>query len=222
MKKITYIFSGFSVEEHFGKEVSRVFQKDLKDCKNIIFIPGGMGKNSKTDKYVNTDVEWFKEIGIDIENVDIFDVDMNMETLEEKINNADIIFLMGGDTIGQFEFISKLNISEKIKGFQGAVIGVSAGAINLGNISICSKDINDGVENTKIYDGIGRINYTFEPHFEINNDELLKNELFPASNKFEIYGITNDTALKVSNEEEIYIIKGDLYIINNSEVNIIK
>ena len=39
--------------------------------KNIIFIPGGMGKNSKTDKYVNTDVEWFREIGIDIENVDI-------------------------------------------------------------------------------------------------------------------------------------------------------
>ena len=107
MKKITYIFSGFSVEEHFGKEVSRVFQKDLKDCKNIIFIPGGMGKNSKTDKYVNTDVEWFREIGIDIENVDIFDVNMNEETLEEKINNADIIFLMGGDTIRQFEFISK-------------------------------------------------------------------------------------------------------------------
>lgn len=222
MKKITYIFSGFSVEEHFGKEVSRVFQKDLKDCKNIIFIPGGMGKNSKTDKYVNTDVEWFREIGIDIENVDIFDVNMNVETLEEKINNADIIFLMGGDTIGQFEFISKLNISEKIKEFQGAVIGVSAGAINLGKISICSKDIDDGVENTKIYDGIGRIDYTFEPHFEINNVELLKNELFLASNKFKIYGITNDTALKVSNEKEIDIIKGDLYIINNSEVNIIK
>ena len=222
MKKITYIFSGFSVEEHFGKEVSGVFQKDLKDCKNIIFIPGGMGKNSKTDKYVNTDVEWFREIGIDIKNVDIFDVDMNMETLEEKINNADIIFLMGGDTIGQFEFISKLDISEKIKEFQGAVIGVSAGAINLGNISICSKDIDDGVENTKIYEGIGRIDYTFEPHFEISNCELLKNELFPASNKFKIYGITNDTALKVSNEKEIDIIKGDLYIINNSEVNIIK
>ena len=222
MKKITYIFSGFSVEEHFGKEVSRVFQKDLNDCKNIIFIPGGMGKNSKTDKYVNTDVEWFREIGIDIKNVDIFDVDMNMETLEEKINNADIIFLMGGDTIGQFEFISKLDISEKIKEFQGAVIGVSAGAINLGNISICSKDIDDGVENTKIYEGIGRIDYTFEPHFEISNCELLKNELFPASNKFKIYGITNDTALKVSNEKEIDIIKGDLYIINNSEVNIIK
>ena len=222
MKKITYIFSGFSVEEHFGKEVSRVFQKDLKDCKNIIFIPGGMGKNSKTDKYVNTDVEWFREIGIDIENVDIFDVNMNEETLGEKINNADIIFLMGGDTIGQFEFISKLNISEKIKEFQGAVIGVSAGAINLGKISICSKDIDDGVENTKIYDGIGRIDYTFEPHFEINNDELLKNELFPASNKFKIYGITNNTDLKVSNEKEIDIIKGNLYIINNSEVNIIK
>ena len=39
--------------------------------------------------------------------------------LKKKINNADIIFLMGGDTIRQFEFISKLNISEKIKRISG-------------------------------------------------------------------------------------------------------
>ena len=115
MKKITYVFSGFSVEEHFGKKVSKVFQKDLKDCKNIVFIPGGMGKSSKTDRYVNTDVEWFREIGIDIKNVDIFDVDMDTETIEEKISNTDIIFLMGGDTLKQYEFISKLNISNKIR-----------------------------------------------------------------------------------------------------------
>ena len=222
MKKVTYVFSGFSVEEHFGKEVSEIFKKDLKNCKNIIFIPGGMGKNSKTDKYVNTDVEWFKEIGINIENVDIFDIDKNIDTIEKKINNADIIFLMGGDTILQFEFISKLNILEKIKGFQGAVIGVSAGAINLGEVSICSKDIDDGVESTKIYNGIGRTSYTFEPHFEINNKELLKNELFPASNKLKIYGITNETALKISNEEQIEIIKGNLYIINKSKVSIVQ
>ena len=31
-----------------------------------------MGKNSKTDKYVNTDVEWFREIGIDIEKCRYF------------------------------------------------------------------------------------------------------------------------------------------------------
>lgn len=219
MKKITYVFSGFSVEEHFGEKVSKVFQKDLKDCKNIVFIPGGMGKSSKTDRYVNTDVEWFKEIGIDIKNVDIFDVDMNMETLEEKINNADIIFLMGGDTLKQYEFITKLNISKKIKDFQGAVIGVSAGAINLGKTSICSKDLDDGVEQTKIYDGIGRIDYTFEPHFEINNVDLLKKELYPVSNKLKIYGITNDTALRISDDEKLDIIKGDLYIINKNKVD---
>lgn len=222
MEKVTYVFSGFSVEDHFGKEVSKIFKKDLKNCKNIIFIPGGMGKNSKTDKYVNTDVEWFKEIGINIENVDIFDIDTDIDTIEKKINNADIIFLMGGDTIRQFEFISELNILKKIKEFQGAVIGVSAGAINLGKTSICSKDIDDGVEYTKIYDGIGRIGYTFEPHFEINNEELLKNELFSASNKFKIYGITNETALKISDGGQIEIIKGDLYIINKGKVSIVQ
>ena len=138
----------------------------------------------------------------------------SVEELEERAAH-------GGTVIIRAHGVEK-GISEKIKEFQGAVIGVSAGAINLGKISICSKDIDDGVENTKIYYGIGRIDYTFEPHFEINNGELLKSELFPASNKFKIYGITNNTALKVSNEKEIDIIKGDLYIINNSEVNIIK
>lgn len=217
MKKITYIFSGFSVEEHFGKEVSEEFQNNLKECKNIVFIPGGMGTNNKTVKYVNTDVEWFKEIGIEIKNVDILDVDTDNKTIEETLKNADIIFLMGGDTIKQYEFIQKLNISNKIKNFHGIVIGVSAGAINLGKISVCSKDVDDGVEKTTIYDGIGRVDYTFEPHFNVNNVELLNQELYPISHKLEIYGITNKTALNIC-DKKINIIKGDLFVIHNDEV----
>ena len=111
MERLTYVFSGFLPTEHFGKEVSKIFIKDLKECENIVFIPGGMGKNSKTDKYVNTDVEWFREIGINIKNTDILELGMSNETVKEKINSADIIFLMGGNTIKQYEFICQLNIN---------------------------------------------------------------------------------------------------------------
>lgn len=221
MEKLTYVFSGFSPAEHFGKEVSQIFEKDLKGCENIIFIPGGMGKNNKTDKYVNTDVEWFREIGINIKNIDILDIGMSRKTVKEKINRADIIFLMGGNTIKQYEFVCQLKIQKEIKEFKGAVIGVSAGAINLGKISLCSKDLEDGVEKTQIYNGIGRVNYTFEPHFDKNNIDLLENELYPISTDLNIYGLTNNTGVKISEKENCEIIKGDLYIISNNELKLI-
>lgn len=218
--KVTYVFSGFSVEEHFGKETEKLFKEDLKECRNIVFIPGGMGKNNKTDRYVNTDISWFKEIGIDIQSVDILDVNMKQEEIEEKIQKADIVFLMGGNTIEQYEFLCEYNIKKIIKEFEGIVIGVSAGAINLGKTSVCSRDLDDGVVETKIYEGIGRINYTIEPHFDIKNQELLSNELYPISSRLKIYGLPNDGGIRIENNTH-KIVKGNIYLIENNKVSLL-
>lgn len=218
--KITYVFSGFSVDEHFGKETEILFKEDLKECKNIVFIPGGMGKNSKTDRYANTDVSWFKEIGVNLQTVDIIDVNMEQDEIKEKMKKADIVFLMGGDTIKQYEFLCKYNLKQIIKEFDGIVIGISAGAINLETTSVCSKDLKDGINETKIYDGIGRIKYTIEPHFDVDNKELLSDELYPISNKLKIYGLPNDGGLRI--EDNSYkIVKGKIYIIENNEVKVL-
>lgn len=37
---ITYIFNGFDIKKHFGKRVSELFQKDMKNYERIVFIPG--------------------------------------------------------------------------------------------------------------------------------------------------------------------------------------
>ena len=108
---------------------------------------------------------------------------MTKEEMFRSIENADIIFLMGGDTLKQNDFLMKNDLKPIIKTFKKVVIGISAGAINLSNISLCSKDEEDGVENTITYEGIGRINYTIEPHFDIDNKILLQNELYPLSEK---------------------------------------
>ena len=70
------------------------------------------------------------------------------------------------------EVDKRIYLKETIKTSKGIVIGISAGAINLGIDSLCSKDLDDGVEKTILYKGIGRIPYTIEPHFDINNLEL--------------------------------------------------
>ena len=86
----------------------------------------------------------------------------------------------------------KNDLKPIIKTFKKVVIGISAGAINLSNISLCSKDEEDGVEKTITYEGIGRINYTIEPYFDIDNKILLQNELYPLSEKMTIYGLPNN------------------------------
>ena len=54
-----------------------------------------MEKNNKTDRYVNTDVEWFKEIGINIKKINILDLNIKQENAKNILNNSDIIFFNG-------------------------------------------------------------------------------------------------------------------------------
>lgn len=213
---ITYIFSSFDKDIRFN-EVANYFKNDMVLYKNIVFIPANFENMEKVNGYANIDVSWFKEIGINLNGITVLNDTMTKEEMFRSIENADIIFLMGGDTLKQNDFLMKNDLKPIIKTFKKVVIGVSAGAINLSNISLCSKDEEDGVEKTITYEGIGRINYTIEPHFDIDNKILLQNELYPLSEKMTIYGLPNNTGVRIidSNFEILY---GDFYKISNNEV----
>lgn len=213
---ITYIFSSLDKDIRFN-EVANYFKNDMVLYKNIVFIPANFENMEKVNGYANIDVFWFKEIGINLNGITVLNDTMTKEEMFRSIENADIIFLMGGNTLKQNEFLEKNDLKPIIKTFKKVVIGISAGAINLSNISLCSKDEEDGVEKTITYEGIGRINYTIEPHFDIDNKILLQNELYPLSEKMTIYGLPNNTGVKINNKN-FEILYGDFYKILNNEV----
>ena len=214
---ISYIFSGFNSKEHFGKEVRKYFKKDMIKCESITFIPGEFDDIDKVKRYVATDVEWFKEININIKKVNILNDNMTKCDMKNIIENTDILFIMGGNTQKQNQFLEKYKLKKLIKETNAVTIGISSGAINLAKKSLCSKDLDDGVEKTIVYNGIGRISYTFEPHFDKNNPNFLIEELYPLSNKIKIYGLPNETGIRISNNN-YDIIMGDLYVIHKNEI----
>lgn len=213
---ITYIFSSFDKDIRFN-EVANYFKNDMVLYKNIVFIPANFENMEKVNGYANIDVSWFKEIGINLNGITVLNDTMTKEEMFRSIENADIIFLMGGDTLKQNDFLMKNDLKPIIKTFKKVVIGISAGAINLSNISLCSKDEEDGIEKTITYEGIGRINYTIEPHFDIDNKIFLQNELYPLSEKMTIYGLPNNTGVRIINKK-FEILYGDFYKISNNEV----
>ena len=99
--------------------------------------------------------------------------------MKNIIENTDILFIMGGNTQKQKQFLEKYKLKKPIKETNAVTIGISSGAINLAKKSLCSKDLDDGVEKTTVYNEIGRISYTFEPHFDKNNPNFLIEELYP-------------------------------------------
>jgi peptidase E len=214
---ISYIFSGFNSKEHFGKEVRKYFKKDMIKCESITFIPGEFEDIDKVKRYVATDVEWFKEININIKKVNILNDNMTKCDMKNIIENTDILFIMGGNTQKQNQFLEKYKLKKLIKETNAITIGISTGAINLAKKSLCSKDLDDGVEKTIVYNGIGRISYTFEPHFDKNNLNFLNEELYPLSNKIKIYGLPNETGIRIS-DNNYEIIMGDLYVIHKNEI----
>ena len=214
---ISYIFSGFNSKEHFGKEVRKYFKKDMIKCESITFIPGEFDDIDKVKRYVATDVEWFKEININIKKVNILNDNMTKCDMKNIIENTDILFIMGGNTQKQNQFLEKYKLKKLIKETNTVTIGISSCTINLAKKSLCSKDLDDGVEKTIVYNGIGRISYTFEPHFDKNNPNFLIEELYPLSNKIKIYGLPNETGIRISNNN-YDIIMGDLYVIHKNEI----
>ena len=94
------------------------------------------------------------------------------------------------------------------------VISLSAGSINLCNYSICSKD--EDFNTTQCYQGLGLCDFSFEPHFNINNEDVLK-ELIEISNRNRVVAFEDDALCIIQDEDIMYY--GNVYEIKSGMVH---
>ena len=101
-----------------------------------------------------------------------------------------------------------------LKEFDGILLCTSCGAMNIAEKGYYSKD--EDVSESYFYDGIGLIDITIDPHFDINNEEQVK-EIKANSKNIKIIGLPNDSAIVISNNNVKYI--GTVYIFENGSLN---
>lgn len=159
---IKYLFSNIDKVNGFSELQSKYLSKDLRNCNNILFVPGDYG-NEKYTIYKDKIISWLDNIGINFK-------ENHLVSLDDELNDYDVIFLMGGNPIKQIEIINKINLRNIINKAK-VVIGVSAGAINLSNKAIYYNDYSEKIE---IYNGISLTDINVYPHFDINNKEFLE------------------------------------------------
>lgn len=211
---IYYFFSGFDKEKGFTTEIGENLRESISARKSLVFIASCPFGHEKTDLYTGYNMNWFRKIGIEFENVAVLD-DRKTETqCAELINSASVVFLCGGTTLLQIEFVKQNNLIPVLKRFGGVVMGMSAGAINMAVDSFYSADEDHG--QTHIYEGIGLADISVDPHFSIDNTTLLEKELLPFSEKIDIYAMCDDSAIVVNDGTRHYL--GEIYIISKGNI----
>lgn len=188
-----YLLSGMNMNNEFFPDIAKVFKKDFKEIDTIVYIPTYPDNEEKCEKLAKKNI--FKNIGIDFKKYIVLNNSYSSDDIKEIIKNNKLFFLYGGDPYKQIEFIKQYNITLLIK--NKFIIGLSAGSINMCRKAICTKD--EDFDFSNMYDGMGLIDFSIEPHFNYNNVEVLA-DLKKFSKDTDIYALEDDAYIIVENE----------------------
>ena len=198
--------SGFG-KNGFYDTVAKVLQSEITDADNLVFIPSEPDNFTKTDDYTPRIFGYFTYIGLDFNSYSV--IDERMTDNQQAINavaSASCVFLMGGMTLIQFEYIKQRQLIEPLLNHKGTVLGLSAGAMNMGKRSAIA---NPGYPPVTIYDGLGLADITVIPHFGSINMDYIKNEILPRTYGGVIYGMCDDAVITVKDGDIKY--NGTIY-----------
>lgn len=209
-----YLFSDFSEESGFSL-VADDFKKDIKNYNQIVFIPSCPTASEVTDRYVEKYLEWFERIGIYFNSKVVLDNRINSEKMIDAINNASLIYLMGGTTPLQMKFLLDNHLVNAMRNVDCLIMGLSAGAINMAEDSILT--MTCGHDKQEIYKGLGIVDKSVEPHFilENYNDELKK-----LSYNYSIYAMCDESAIIIRDSQCVYY--GDIYLLKDGNIKKLK
>ena len=178
----------------FNSYMEKYLASNVASGSKLVFIDApGLGGE---DNYLSNILKCFARIGIIFAEVICLGHDSTEENVS-KVGDKAVYFLMGGNPLAQMEIIKKLNLIEKIRDYEGLVIGFCAGAINLSKHSIITSD--EDFDKPLSYEGIRRVPINIEPHYNDENDEKRNSEIENFVNKYEeiVYAIPDESMIVV-------------------------
>lgn len=125
------LMSGSFKTNEIPNKIINFLNRNLKKINSISFITSTFEDYEKNDYYVEKMKNSFAEKNIKFENVYIIDSRLTESEMKRNINSSNIVFILGGNTLKQMEYINKYNLKNAIKNENHILIGVSAGAINM-------------------------------------------------------------------------------------------
>lgn len=174
-----------------------------------------------TDHYAALTQQYFENAGFTFESFATLD-SRNEGRAQELIRKSNCIILSGGHVPTQNRFFHRIALRELMRGFEGLVIGISAGSMNSADIVYAQpEEDGEAIDPTfqKFLTGLGLTKTMLLPHYQEVKDDvmdglrLFEDITIPDSRGKTFYAIPDGSYLFIDgNREEL---RGEAYRIRD-------
>ena len=173
-----------------GGELKEIDSKALQSAKNktILVLDLSTNDEGKRSKYRDFLRSYFEDLGSE----DVLFMSELGNDNSTHWSKCGMVYLPGGNPITLLDNLIKHNVGEKLKQFQGVVLGNSAGALVLSKHMIATKD--DDFPETIVKEGLGLVPFSVEVHYTNSKEE----ELAGLGLVEDIYCIPENSSISVS------------------------
>ena len=145
--------------------------------------------------------------------------------INQNLKNYDVIILAGGHVPTQNSFFESINLREKIKDFEGIIIGISTGSLNGDDIVYAQPELyGEAIDsNYKRYlKGLNLTKIQVLPHYYSNKDEKLDSKRFMEDITYDnsvnnCFYILPDRSYIIKTVKNIYLF-GEGFIIKDKKI----
>ena len=162
MNNIILTSCGLRNENFKNRFYEIISKEELKDKKVLYITTAVDGEKEDNRDWVYKEYKTILDLGINESNITEYKIGNKI-----NIDDYDIIYMMGGNTIYLLDMIRKYNFGEVIKGFinKGKIyIGSSAGSQIIGNTIELGAKYEDNFINMTDFTALGIVNKEIIPH----------------------------------------------------------
>lgn len=152
------LFSGFPTH-HFTDEIAQVLLENLTERKCLVFISAWPEDSAQNDDDSDGMHAMFAERGMGFDRQCVIDRRTSATDAVKLVQDADCIFLMGGDAAQQMALIRDLGLVPALVSSRAVMLGVSAGSMNMGRY------VADVWETKEFCEGLGLTDLTIKGHY---------------------------------------------------------
>lgn len=135
---------------------------------HFLVFPGDPDNFELNDEMLDTFVKCFEYHGMHIQSAVMCD-SRNEYRAQEFIDHSDLILLGGGHVPTQAAFFERIGLREKLQGFEGVIMGVSAGSMNSADIVYAQPEMpGESVDPDyeRFIPGLGLTDVNIMPHYQ--------------------------------------------------------
>lgn len=139
-----------------------------------LFVCSSPERHDLTCRFGGDVFSAFREAGINFGSFTVLDGE-TADRAEELVNSSDFIVLAGGHVPTQNGFFQEIHLRELLEGYEGTVMGISAGSMNSAEYVYAQPELEgeSGPDYQRWLPGLGLTEVNVLPHYQQVKDNLL-------------------------------------------------